>query len=144
MTMRDREKLGHIIRCARKNVDLTQKELAEILGVSTGTVQQWELGVRYPRFPMLKKIESTLKITLINDSYEFRDVPGGDASPEQKKAIESWVKAKRKQRLIAAYDTLNDTGQKIAISQVESLASQAELQRTSPTEPQETDLEGGE
>lgn len=59
--------IGSIIRTARKEKGLTQKELASRLGVSTGAVQQWELGVRNPRLPMLLQIENTLQIALLND-----------------------------------------------------------------------------
>ena len=59
--------IGKIIQRVRKDKGFTQKELAEKLGVSTGTVQQWELGVRYPRLIAMKRLESVLGISLIND-----------------------------------------------------------------------------
>lgn len=40
----------------RQSRNLSQKELAEILKVSTGTVGNWEVGLREPDFNMLTKI----------------------------------------------------------------------------------------
>lgn len=54
-----------LLKKARKNAGLTQKELASILGVATGTVQQWELGTRFPRVTMLKTIEDKLDVALV-------------------------------------------------------------------------------
>ena len=50
------------LRRARKEAGLTQKELASKLGVATGTVQQWELGVRFPRNATIHKISDVLNI----------------------------------------------------------------------------------
>ena len=40
----------------RQKHNLSQKEFAEILNVSTGTVGNWEVGSREPDFKMLIKI----------------------------------------------------------------------------------------
>lgn len=44
------------LRELRKEKNLTQTQLAKILGVSKGTVAMWEVGQREPKFEMLKKI----------------------------------------------------------------------------------------
>lgn len=59
-----------LLRTARKEAGLTQKQLADLLGVATGTVQQWELGARFPRVEMLKKIEDKLEIALVPQKIE--------------------------------------------------------------------------
>ncbi len=46
------------LRELRKEKNLTQSQLAKILGVSKGTVAMWEVGQREPKFEMLKKIAS--------------------------------------------------------------------------------------
>ena len=56
---------GPNIKAARKAAGLTQKQLAEILGLATGTVQQYERGVREPRFEQLKAIANALNIDLM-------------------------------------------------------------------------------
>lgn len=44
------------LEAARVNARLTQKELAEILGVSNATVVNWEKGNTEPTISQLKKI----------------------------------------------------------------------------------------
>lgn len=47
----------------RKAASLTQKELAELLEVSTSAVGMWEAGERKPDIIMLKKIATLLGCT---------------------------------------------------------------------------------
>ena len=42
----------------RKEKNMTQTQLATLLGVSKGTVAMWEVGQREPKFEMLKVIAS--------------------------------------------------------------------------------------
>ena len=56
--------MGKRIKEARKQAGLTQKELAQKLGLATGTVQQYELNKRSPRIEQLKEIASVLDVTL--------------------------------------------------------------------------------
>lgn len=44
------------LEAARRNVKLTQKEAAEQLGVSNGTLCNWEKGVSFPDVPQIEKI----------------------------------------------------------------------------------------
>jgi transcriptional regulator with XRE-family HTH domain len=71
--MRYKEKtLGENIQSARKAVGLTQKELAEKIGVVQGTVQQYELNKREPRLETLGEIANVLNtsvLALIPKSY---------------------------------------------------------------------------
>lgn len=52
--------IGNNIQKYRKFCELTQKELAQKCGVATGTIQQYELGKRKPKFEMLCKIAEVL------------------------------------------------------------------------------------
>lgn len=71
--------LGPRIASARKSKKMTQKELAAILGLATGTVQQYELGKRRPDIDVLKAIANALDVsvdTLVStnepeDEYEL-------------------------------------------------------------------------
>lgn len=47
----------------RQKHNLSQKEFAEILKVSTGTVGNWEVGLREPDFEMLIKIADMFNIS---------------------------------------------------------------------------------
>lgn len=56
--------VGHNILEARVRVPMSQRELAEKLGVTQGAVSQWELGNKFPRIRFLPKIAEELGITL--------------------------------------------------------------------------------
>ena len=131
------EEFAQLLRHARKEAGLTQKGLAEILGVATGTVQQWELGIRFPRVGMLKQIEDTLKIAI---------VPSDIKKEQEEKRMESlkkaWKAAEQKAgkklsfeeamefyrfetaifvRLNNAIEKLNNEGRKVALERIEEL-----------------------
>lgn len=48
------------LKASRKEVGLTQVELAEILKVSKGTVGMWETGKREPKFEVMGHLSKTL------------------------------------------------------------------------------------
>lgn len=61
--------IGKKIQIARKKAKYTQKTLAELCGVATGTIQQYELGKRQPRYEQLQIIAKALNMHL----YDFLD-----------------------------------------------------------------------
>jgi transcriptional regulator with XRE-family HTH domain len=52
----ERGGLGAGLRAARRGAGLTQKQLAEALGVASLTVSRWERGVSTPSVPRLRQI----------------------------------------------------------------------------------------
>lgn len=54
--------IGQKIQAARKHAGITQKELANLLSLATGTIQQYELGKRQPRLEQLQAIASALNV----------------------------------------------------------------------------------
>ena len=56
---------GERIKEARKHRKMTQKQLAEAAGVATGTIQQYELGKREPRYEILIRICKALNISIL-------------------------------------------------------------------------------
>ena len=54
--------IGERIKQARKAKGLKQKELAEMLEVSNGAIQQWENGKRSPKLETIRKIASALDV----------------------------------------------------------------------------------
>ena len=56
---------GERIKEARKYRKMTQKQLAEAAGVATGTIQQYELGKREPRYEILIRICKALNISIL-------------------------------------------------------------------------------
>ncbi|MDE6059527.1 MAG: helix-turn-helix domain-containing protein [Clostridia bacterium] len=61
----------------RQKNNLSQKEFAEILKVSTGTVGNWEVGLREPDFKMLMKIADIFNVSCdyILDRYSNEEDP---------------------------------------------------------------------
>lgn len=60
----NQEKIGKLITTLRKEKKLTQKELANILGVSDKSVSKWERGVCLPDVSLFKPLCEVLNITL--------------------------------------------------------------------------------
>lgn len=58
------EKIGKLISKLRKEKNLTQKELADTLGVSPKTISKWECGSGLPDISIIKKISEEFNITL--------------------------------------------------------------------------------
>ena len=61
----DRMTTGERIKETRKYRKMTQKQLAEAAGVATGTIQQYELGKREPRYEILIRICKALNISIL-------------------------------------------------------------------------------
>ncbi len=62
----NQEKIGKFISRQRKAQNLTQSQLAEILGVSTNAVSKWERGICLMDMSLLKPLSDALGIT-VND-----------------------------------------------------------------------------
>jgi len=50
------------VRQAREKLGFSQAELAEAVGVTTRTIQNWESGASSPKRPQVKAIERLMKI----------------------------------------------------------------------------------
>ena len=57
-------KINQIIRQKRKELSLTQEQIAEFLGVSTPAVNKWEKGSTYPDITLLPALARLLKVDL--------------------------------------------------------------------------------
>jgi transcriptional regulator with XRE-family HTH domain len=56
------ETIGDRIRKARMRRNLTQPQLAELIGVSKGTISMWETGVTTPKGANLLNVAACLKL----------------------------------------------------------------------------------
>lgn len=56
------EKIELTLKAARVNRGLTQKEAAQLIGVTVDTLGKYEKGKTYPDVPTLKKIEEVYGI----------------------------------------------------------------------------------
>lgn len=71
--------VGERIKAARKQAGLTQKELAERLGLSFQAIAQWENNLRKPKLETLQKIAAALEVPI----YELMEM-----TEEQAKLLE--------------------------------------------------------
>lgn len=63
MSELEMKQVGTNIRALRKKRNMTQKQLADITGLATITIQQYERGVREPRFDNLSRIAKALDVS---------------------------------------------------------------------------------
>lgn len=70
--------LGGRLRTARRSVGLTQKQLAEQLGVESVTVSRWERDVTTPSLPRLRRI-AELTATTVSDLVRAPDTASAHA-----------------------------------------------------------------
>lgn len=83
----DQGKTGKFIAENRKVQNLTQKQLADTLGISDKTVSKWECGKGLPEVSLMLPLCSTLRIT-VNDLLSGEKVSETDY---QKKAEENMM-----------------------------------------------------
>ena len=50
------------VKQAREEIGFSQAELADAVGVTTRTIQNWEAGISSPKPPQVKAIERLLRI----------------------------------------------------------------------------------
>ncbi|MBQ2828662.1 MAG: helix-turn-helix transcriptional regulator [Clostridia bacterium] len=55
--------IGENIKFLRKQKDITQEQLAEMLGISAQSVSRWESGICYPDMELLPEISKIFEIT---------------------------------------------------------------------------------
>ncbi len=71
--------LGERIRKFRKENNLTQQQLADLLGVSRESISMYERGERTPRYEKLIKLAQLSKLSLDElfalEDYSGRDTP---------------------------------------------------------------------
>jgi transcriptional regulator with XRE-family HTH domain len=80
----DNKKIGDFISTLRKNKNFTQKDLADILGVTDKAVSKWERGAGYPDISMLKPLADALD-TSVNELLEGK--ASEDTSAQEEKNI---------------------------------------------------------
>lgn len=101
---------GELIKQARKQRNMSQKELAEKLGVSASMIGQYENDLRNPKLETIQRIATALEV----DPYSLMDFDTATA------ALEDRINNKSKD-LLTAFDQLNDEGQQKAVERVEEL-----------------------
>ena len=72
--------IGEIILQRRKELNMTQKELAEKLNVTDRTISRWECGVSLPDVEMLKTVSIVLNVDI---NYFYSDVKTKEINYEE-------------------------------------------------------------
>ncbi len=60
----DCQKVGDLIYRLRKEKQLTQKELANQIGISDKTISKWERGIGFPDVSLVEPLATSLGITI--------------------------------------------------------------------------------
>ena len=68
--MNNKKLLGKRIKEIRKQKNLTQEQLAELIQIETGSLSAIESGRHFPSLPTLEKISETLEVEL-KQLFEF-------------------------------------------------------------------------
>ena len=116
---------GENLRNARKEKNITQEDLAEILGVSRQAISKWESDNGYPETEKLLIISEALNISidsLLNSSYTL-EVKQKIAEAESVKASNKLYIIDANKRKLAAFEEfgidmigINNTGEAVVIT----------------------------
>lgn len=112
--------LGSNIKKYRKEAGLTQKELAEILKVAVGTVQQYELGKRQPRLEMINRIAGALGVGIRRLYPDFQMEEWKKTETYQNARLENTLDPLRPE-LLSSFQKLNSIGKTEAVKRVSEL-----------------------
>jgi len=70
----DNKKIGNFIRNLRKEIGLTQKELADKLGVTDRAISKWERGRGVPDISLLEDVAKEHGHTVTTNAYHKEDL----------------------------------------------------------------------
>ena len=114
----------------RKEKGMTQIELAQSLGVSSGTVAMWETGKRKPQFETLNKLCDLFDRNL---SYLVgsSDAPTPEGLTEENiEQLEAWTVQEDYEDVVRKYILLDDFGQRAVESLIRSEFARCQEQAT--------------
>ncbi len=90
----NQEKIGKFISEQRKQANLTQEQLAELLGVSKNAVSKWERGICLMDMSLLKPLSKILNVSVL-DILSGEKVSENDMPNKYEETIENLVKTNR-------------------------------------------------
>lgn len=86
--------IPNVIKKYRINKELSQKDLAELLGKTKNAVSNWENGVNKPSADTIERLCEILDIP-ISEFFGSNDVKALELSREEEKLVLSWRKLTR-------------------------------------------------
>ncbi len=95
----NQEKIGKFIAECRKQKNMTQEQLGEILGVSSKSVSRWENGKTMPDYVMLDSLCNALGIS-INEFYYGEKMPEQDFKHLSEQHLRFYFREIYRKRLI--------------------------------------------
>ena len=101
----NQEKIGKFIAECRKQKNLTQEQLSEILGVSSKSVSRWENGKTLPDYVMLDSLCNALEIS-INEFYYGEKMPEQDFKHLSEQNLRLYFREKYRKHLIFKFAAL--------------------------------------
>ena len=101
----DQERIGKFIAGARNQAGLTQKELAEQIGVSDKTISKWECGKSMPDISYLDALCNSLDISM-NELISGERLSETDYSTKAEENIMALMKENEKNRNGSAVKTI--------------------------------------
>ncbi|AYA98873.1 helix-turn-helix domain-containing protein [Lachnoanaerobaculum umeaense] len=113
--------VGENIKKFRKLKGLTQKELAEKLGITQQSVAQYERTNKLPKLETLLYIANALDITLNGLLFGESDLESEKALEKAMEETAKWNDKIIKRALIEHYNKLNKLGREKAVERVEEL-----------------------
>ena len=88
---------GNMLASRRKELRMTQKELALKLNVSDKTISKWETGMSYPEVTMLSTIAKVLEMN-VNEFFDVEDLQEKKIDMEEHKSYDDNIINKYKNR----------------------------------------------
>lgn len=79
--------IGQNIKIQRKSKNLTQKQLADMLGLAPNTIAQYELGTSRPKLEKIQLIAKALNVSVISLLPDGWDYLEGGNDPEDTEAL---------------------------------------------------------
>lgn len=135
--------IGELLKKARLDAGMTQKELAEKCGMADSAIRKYESGKVIPKIETRKRIATALNITT-GDLMSSLELMSENFSNSLNKAVEM-IKdnAEKDNKLLAVYHSMNDRGQEKAFGVIEDLAKIPEYQQR-PTAPVQSVLDNAD
>lgn len=96
----------------RKEKGMTQIDLAEALGVSSGTVAMWETGKRKPSFEMFDKLTEVFDRRLDYILGTSDDPSSQKLREDEVRILGNWVVQEEYEDVMRKFSLLDDFGQK--------------------------------
>lgn len=121
---------GERIVYFREKRNLSQKALADILGITANRLYYYEKDKRQPDVAMIKDIAKALSISgddLLGTEWATEKTPGQDAP-------ETVCATPEERELLSLYNQMNDDGKKLLLSTARTYAGNPAMQKESSCE----------